>query len=846
MRNVKSFDPLLICAVGLVAASACKLAPPKITATDGGTGNSCSSGMGGSAGMTGGAGTGGSMMAADADAGAPTFDPIVCGSSPTPLKDQLKTYFKYAPGYTPSSADMQTVSTLMLGMTPTDKATQMRGTGYGNAGQRNYTDTQRSKDTGTIRGYRYRDASRGMNLGEDMDGAHPNAGTVAGANVGYSTVFPVSMARGAALDLDLEYNIGEAIGDEMMAAKQTLLLAPCMNLLRNPLWGRAQETYGEDPFQIGRMSSAMVVGVQQHIVANAKHYMGYDIENGRDFNDVTMDEQTLREIYGRHFRMVVQDGGVGSAMASYNLVRGTKSTENRHTLTEVLRDDFGFQGFVLSDWWAMRPQTNVDGVDTGTLQSYAVNGMNAGLDVELPWALNYGQLTNIVASGGGVTQQQIDTAVQRILLQKVRFNSYDLSQGKWGLGAPKTTYKKSRIGGCGYDLHKALSKQAAIESMVLLKNDAPAAGAPPTLPISPSVQKVAVLGATVPFKTRNYGMDSTEMINFATDINTGDRGSSRVFSDPSPSETVPPFQGLRDFAPSGVTVVNPSTAAEAADADFIVVVVGLTPGDEGEEYTLAKDRAEFGLDAKRPGMTTLQADLVASAAALKKPMVVVIEASGVVDMPWIDQVPSVVMMWYAGQRGGEALADLLFGRANFGGKLPFTWGMQVGDYEELKADSGPTPFDYFVGYSRFDQFGQTPRFPFGYGLSYTTFQYDDLQLGCTDMSEGGILPVYVTVENTGTVAGDEIVMAWVSYPMSKARRPKKELKGFTRVSLGVGEKKQVLIPIRLRDLDYYDMASNQWVVEDGPINISVGGSSVNFQKTGTVNVTGYSKASSNY
>jgi beta-glucosidase len=587
------------------------------------------------------------------------------------------------------------------------------------------------------------------------------------------------------------------------------------------------------------MASAMTVGVQVHIVANAKHYLGYDIENGRDFNDVKMDEQTLREIYGRHFRMVVQDGGVGSVMASYNLVNGTKSTENKHTLTDVLRTDFGFQGFVLSDWWAMRPQANVDGVDTGTLKTYALDGMTAGLDVELPWGLNYGQLENIITSGGGISDQDIDVAVRRILLQKVRFDSYDISKGRWGLGSPKTTYRKSRIGGCGYDLHKALAKQAAIESMVLLKN------ASNTLPISPAVQKVAVLGATVPYLTRNYGKDTTSILNFATDLNTGDMGSSRAFSDPK--DSVPPFQGLRDFAPTGVTVVNPSTAAGAADADFIVVVAGLTPGDEGEEYTKAGDRTKgFGLDAKRADMN-LQANLITSAAQLGKPMVVVLEAGSIVDMPWLDQVPAVVLAWYPGQRGGEALADLLWGRANFSGKLPFTWGHQVGDYEELKADNGATSFDYYVGYSRFDHNKTPPMFPFGYGLSYTSFKYDDLQLGCTDMSEGGILPVYVTVENTGTVAGDEIVMVWVSYPQSKAaRRPIKELKGFARVSLGAGERKQVLIPVRLKDLDYYDMTSNQWVVEDGPINIMVGGSSVEFQKTGTVSVTGYKKASSNY
>ena len=841
MPNMKSFKPLLLLAAGFLAAPACSLAPPPYTITDGGPNITCSSGSGGSSGVDGG-GVGGDNTV--------FLNSVVCGASPDPLKVQLiKSYFKYAPGYQVDPTVTQTVDTLMAQMTLADKATQMRGEPYGAAGKLNFTDYQRSPNTKTIRGYRYRDASRGMNLGEDMEGALPSAATVNGSNVGYSTAFPVSMARGAAFDLDLEHDIGEAIADEMMVAKQTLLLAPCMNLLRNPLWGRAQETYGEDAFHIGRLASAMTVGVQEHIVANAKHYMGYDIENGRDDNDVTMDEQTLREIYGRHFRMVVQDGGVASVMASYNKVNTIKSTQNKHILTDVLRTDFGFQGFVLSDWWAMPPATQVDGVDTSTLKGYAVGAMEAGLDVELPWALNYGQLENIVGSGGGVTEEDINKAVKRILTQKVQFNSYDITKSSWGLLAPKSTYKKSRIGGCGFELHKDLAKKAALESMVLLKNNN-------TLPISSSFTKVAVLSATVPYQTVNNSKLSTANLDFATDVNTGDMGSSRVF--PDPKQSVSPFQGIHD---AGVrrglqdsNIWSGSSADDVKDADFVVVVVGLTPGDEGEEYTKAGDRSSdrcmsagncLDLDAKRDD-TDLQGRLIRDAAALGKPMVVVIEAGSVVDMPWLQQVPAVVMAWYPGMRGGEALAQLLWGEANFGGKLPFTWGRQVSDYEELKAANGATSFDYYVGYSRFDHYKIDPLFAFGYGLSYTTFKYDDLQLGCKEMSEGGILPVLVTVENTGSMAGDEVVMVFVSYPETKARRPPKELKGFLRVSLAAGEQKQVVIPIRLKDLDYYDQVKNQWVVENGPINIMVGGRSTNLLPAGTVTVTGYQKDSSNY
>jgi beta-glucosidase len=744
---------------------------------------------------------------------------------------------RYSQGYTPDPVVVAQVQATIASMSLADEARQMRGTPYGTAFSTQYNDIQRSMDTSSIRGFRYRDASRGMNLGEDMAGSKPNAATVDGARVGFSTVFPVSMARGAAFDLDLEYAIGEAIGDEMQAARETLLLAPCMNLLRNPLWGRAQETYGEDPYHLGRMASAMTVGVQQHIAADAKHFMGYNIENNRAANNSDMDEQTLREIYGRHFRMVVQDAGVASVMASYNLVNKTKSTQNAHTLTEVLRNDFGFKGFILSDWWAM-PNINPGAVDATTLKSKAVEAVNAGLDVELPWGLNFGQLENIVNAGGGLTKSDLDTATARILEQKYRFKADKLS-GPVGLGTPTTRYAKGRIS-CNAS-HIALSQRAALESMVLLKNDAG------TLPIK-GATKVAVLGATVPFKTTDGGSTNTGgTVNFATDVRTGDLGSSRAYFDPK--DGVSPFAGIQMTAPGGVTVVSGTSAADAADADFIVVVAGLTAQDEGEEYTLAGDRTKgLALDAKQtdPQYQNIQNNLITAAAALKKPMVVVLEGGSVIDMPWLGSVPAVVMAWYPGQMGGVALGQLLWGNANFGGKLPFTWAKQLNDYPQPFNGGGTTMFDYYVGYRYFDHAGVAPLFSFGDGLSYTTFEYRKLQLGCSDMSKGAVLPVVVNVANTGTLAGDEIVMVFVSFAPTTARRAPKELKGFARVSLEAGEEKQVTIPVRLADLDYFQTdptdpkaQKGKWVVESGDVKIMVGGSSTKLPLTGHVTVNGY-------
>jgi beta-glucosidase len=282
----------------------------------------------------------------------------------------------------------------------------------------------------------------------------------------------------------------------------------------------------------------------------------------------------------------------------------------------------------------------------------------------------------------------------------------------------------------------------------------------------------------------------------------------------------------------------------AADADFVVVVAGLTAKDEGEEYTTAGDRLSLSLDAKQKApYQNIQNTLIAQVAALNKPMVVVLEGGSVIDMPWLANVPSVVMAFYPGQRGGAAMAKLLFGRANFSGKLPFTWAKTADQYDTWNGN-GTTVFDYHVGYSWFDFKNLAPLYPFGHGLSYTTYEYKNLQLGCSEMAKGAVLPVVVNVKNTGNVAGDEIVMAWVSFPNTTARRPAKELKGFTRVHLAASEEKQVTIPIRLSDLDYFQAdpapaRTGKWVVETGTIQIKVGSSSTNLPLTGTVNVTGY-------
>jgi beta-glucosidase len=521
---------------------------------------------------------------------------------------------------------------------------------------------------------------------------------------------------------------------------------------------------------------------------------------------------------------VVRDAGVASVMASYNMVNGTKSTENRHLLTEVLRDDFGFRGFVMSDWWAMTHAFTV--VPASDLKITAQNGIHAGLDVELPWALNYGQLENIVNTNAGLTKADLDRAAARVLEQKLRFNAQNLT-GAVGLGTPITTYDNGRIR--GNQSHIDLAQRTALESMVLLKNDSQ------TLPIPKTVNKVAVLGLTLSVAAISDSKQKTASINLATDPNTGDVGSSRAFFDPA--QGVGPFAGIRAAAPAGVSVTVGSSAAEAADADFVVVVAGLTAQDEGEEYTTRTgDRASLALDAKiDPAQPSPQNALITAAASLGKPMVVVLEGGGAIDMPWLANVPAVVMAFYPGMVGGAALGQLLWGDASFSGKLPFTWPKRLEDLPPFKGASGSTTFDYYVGYHYYDRYGVTPLYPFGHGLSYARFEYRKLELPCGLVKTDSGFPVQVTLANTGSVDADETVMVFVSYPNSTARRPARELKGFSRLNIKAGQELTTTIYVRASDLDYWDGdASGRWTIEPDVVQVHVGPNAGNLPLSGTL------------
>jgi len=592
-----------------------------------------------------------------------------------------------------------------------------------------------------------------------------------GVGKGLATAFPVGMARGASWDADLERRIGEAMGYEARAEGANILLAPCINILRHPSWGRAQETYGEDPVLLGVMGSAFVIGTQKYVMACSKHYAANNIEGSRFYVNAIIDERTLREVYLPHFKMTV-DAGVASVMSAYNDVNGFLCAHSRHLLVDILKNEWGFKGFVISDW-----ENAVE--DT-------VLAANGGLDIEMPRGEHYNvhKLRNAIEQGK-VSEKAIDDSVRRILRMKYSFITPDFFKG----------FDKSKVGG---KEHAELAREAAQKGIVLLKNEKNA------LPLDKSKLKtIAVLG------------------KLASKPNIGDHGSSDV----SPPYVITPLQGLKNKAGAQVKVVYESGAnlesakRIAKSADAVIIVAGMTAADEGEGGYGFGDRLNLNLHSE-------DEKLIKAIGPLTDRLIVVLEAGAAVLMEnWIDDADAIVMAWYPGMEGGNALADLLFGDVNFSGKLPITFGKTLEQYPPFDPKAREVKMEYYLGYKWFEHNGSEPRFPFGYGLSYTSYKYSNLKLDKKQIGKSGKIAVSVDVTNTGKMAGEEVVQLYVSYNGSKVERANKDLKGFTRVGLQPGETKTVKLELNATDLAYWDVEKNRWEIEEIEYTVLVGPSS---------------------
>jgi len=593
-----------------------------------------------------------------------------------------------------------------------------------------------------------------------------------GVVMGSSTCFPVSIARGASWDPELEERIGEAIGIEARSQGANFFGGVCINLLRHPAWGRAQETYGEDPFHLGIMGVAFLTGVQKHIMACAKHYALNSIENTRMKVNVRVDERTLREVYLPHFKKCV-DAGVSSIMGAYNKVNGDHCCENPHLLRDILKQEWAFSGFVISDF--------IQGVRDGK------KAVNAGLDIEMPFRFRMkpSKLKKMV-NRGTISEMQIDEAVLRILRQKLRFN---------GRGNP-ALYKREAIA-CSQ--HVSLAREAARKGIVLLKN------VWSILPLKrTNIRKIAVLG------------------KLASLPNIGDLGSSRV----RPPYVVTPVEGLRNSCGNSIEVkYNPGVdliqAVELAKTtDVAIIVAGFTHRDEGERLLyVGGDRESLRL---RPA----DEKLILSIAQVNPRTIVVLEGGSAIIMEsWKDLVAAILIVWYPGMEGGNAVADIIFGDANPCGKLPCVFPASENHLPFFDARAREIEYGYYHGYRLMDKQKIIPAFPFGFGLSYTTYSYNNLQVTPPMVSKNEGFQVSVDVTNTGSFSGEEIVQVYVGYSHSQKDRPLKELKGFQKIRLNPGETKTCKIDISVKDLAYFDPSQMSWVIEDLDYDVFVGPSS---------------------
>jgi beta-glucosidase len=603
---------------------------------------------------------------------------------------------------------------------------------------------------------------------------------------GQSTCFPVTMARGATFDTDLERRIGEAMSLEIRAQGCNLTGAVCVNLLRHPAWGRAQETYGEDPCHLGEMGAALAVGLQTHnVIATVKHFALNSMENARFKVDVICEPRPLREVYLPHFKRIL-DAGCLSVMSAYNKLNGTYCGQNKALLTDILRTEWGFEGFVHSDW---------------VLGVYSVEGATAGLDIENPEPRVFGR--NLVASvnDGTTSLETITTACRRILTIQ-----YRLACAK----DPLPEYPMELVSS---KAHGALALEAAEKSAVLLENNG-------ALPLSrDSVTKVAVLG-------RLAAMD-----------NIGDNGSSRV----RPLHIVTALEGLTKALGAGKIVTGDETDIEAAahaasSADAIIIVAGYTAAEEGEyipgDIALGQDdpnkeaAAAFSMGGDRDLLTlpTGQVELIkaARASAPTTPIIVVLVAgSAIMVEEWREDASAILQTFYSGQEGGTALASLLLGDISPSGKLPFSVARNLADYPFFDKDADSITYDLWHGYSKFIRDGVTPRYGFGHGLSYASFAYSDAKVAVS----GGNLLMSVVVTNNGAMEADEVVQAYVAPPGLAIERPNRLLKAFGRLTLKAGESKSMALTAPLSSLGWWNEAKHAFENETGTHMVWIGPSS---------------------
>lgn len=624
-----------------------------------------------------------------------------------------------------------------------------------------------------------------------------------------SSSYPQSIGMAATFNPDLYGEVAKAIGRETRSRGIHQCLSPTINLARDARSGRTEETYGEDTYLSARLAAAFVIGVQSEgVAATPKHYIANFVGNGgRDSNQTNFSERHLREIYLPVFRAAIEEAGALSIMAAYGALDSVPCHANHWLLTKILRDEWGFKGFVVSDYDALPRMVSRLHVAADWPEA-AARAIQAGMDMELPTSDCYDHLADLV-SAGTVPESVIDQSTRRVLYAKFKLGLFD---------SIEANPAKAKVINDSAE-HRALARKAAQESMTLLKNDG-------VLPISPSMIQVAAIGPN------------------ADRANLGEYTGAGM-------EVVTPLAGLQAAASSEVRITHvsgctvtgtskdgfPGAVEVACQADVAILFMGDSYETQGE----GRDRSSLSL----PGV---QEELILEIAATGTPVVVVLLSGGaVICERWIDEVAAILHAWYPGEEGGTAVADTLLGTACPAGRLPIT----------VPKSEGQLPLYYNHepsgrGLNYVDLRDNEGRFPFGFGLSYTTFAYADLEVTPVEIvgadlqpaaagdsraaPADGPLSVSFTLTNTGDCAGDEVAQLYVRDPVSSRTRPEKLLRRFKRITMDPGVSERLAFSLGYDDLSYLDGDMKSFV-EPGEFEIQIGASSADIRLSTIITVT---------
>lgn len=634
---------------------------------------------------------------------------------------------------------------------------------------------------------------------------------------GFHTTFPVPLAMAASWDPALVEQEQSAAAQEASAVGIRWTFAPMVDIARDARWGRIVEGAGEDPYLGAAMARAQVRGFQGpylgsagHMLACAKHFAGYGAaEGGRDYDSSYVPEERLRNVYFPPFHAALE-AGVGSFMSAYMDLNDVPASGNSFLLHDVLRRDWGFAGFVVSDAFAVRNLVTHGFARDPADAAY--RALTAGVNMDMASATYLANLPALVQEGK-IPQATIDAAVRPILAAKIRLGLFehpyaDLARVQQVLNAPQ---------------HLQLARVAAQRTLVLLRNENG------LLPLRKNVGTLAVIGplADAPGEIGSWTADAD--LKQAVTVLQGIRnklGSGARIEYASGPEIRRTFAGPFDAmlnphpappqTPEQAQAAFEQAVATARRADTVIMVLGETARMSGE----AASRASL----KLPGR---QEELLQAVAALGKPVVLVLISGRPLDLRWASaHIPAILEAWYPGTEGGNAIADALFGDVNPGGKLPVSWPRSVGQeplYYDHNLTHLPETSPRFT--SRYWDEASSPLYPFGYGLSYTTFAFSNLRLSAPQVRVGEPLQVSVDVRNTGAQAGDEVVQLYIHQEAGSASRPARELKGFERVRLAPGEKKTVRFTLGRNELSFWSPQAKQWVEEAEPFDLWAGGDS---------------------